>query len=759
MKQDYIIVPQNYKKSLIKKLSKQNNLYKAKILGIDEVTKRLLFDYDEKTIYYLIKEKNYTYENAKELIKNMYFIKNTNYQNDKLNNLVTLKNELLEKNLLTTDKFFKNSIKNKNVEIQGFINIDKWTMHIIDLLKETANVTITNIPDKNYTHPVYEFTNINNEIEFIANDIIQKNFDLNKVYIANINADNTSVIKRIFANYHLPINIESTKTLYETTEGLNFLNNLDLEIVQNEEIKNGIIKVLNKYSFIKDITEIKDILKEEFKHTKLKSEKLTNSINIIDLKNNIPEEDDYIYLINLNKETIPHNYKDEDYISDNEKMPYLDQTYQKNNNEFIIWKRIINNTKNLTITTSKQNLKGSTKTSPLIEEFKLEIIKKDYIPSTYSNQSNKYNLSSLLDEYIKYGTFNINIPILLNTYKNIEYMTYDNTYHKINFTYDKLNLSYTKLNTYYECPFKYYCSYILKLDNYEQTFDAYAGSLCHHILQNMFKENFNFNTETEIYLKENPFNLTLENKIFLNKMLEELKNVIKNINSHLNITNYKEIECEKNIEITKNKIKFIGIIDKIMKYDDKIVLIDYKTGETDIDLRLAPYGLKLQLPTYIYLIQNLYPNSKIVGIYLQNIISPIINFKPGKTKEEQINDHLKLNGYTIGNESLISEFDPTYENSEYIKSMTLTQNGFSRYAKILTEDELKYLGTFAEEKIDEMIKNIDNANFKIEPKIKGIDNISCKFCKYQSICFKTEKDNKYIYPDEELKFLRGDENA
>ena len=53
MKQDYIIVPQNYKKSLIKKLSKQNNLYKAKILGIDEVTKRLLFDYDEKTIYYL----------------------------------------------------------------------------------------------------------------------------------------------------------------------------------------------------------------------------------------------------------------------------------------------------------------------------------------------------------------------------------------------------------------------------------------------------------------------------------------------------------------------------------------------------------------------------------------------------------------------------------------------------------------------------------------------------------------------------------
>ena len=112
MKQDYIIVPQNYKKSLIKKLSKQNNLYKAKILGIDEVTKRLLFDYDERTIYYLIKEKNYSYENAKELIKNMYFIKNTNYQNDKLNNLVTLKNELLEKKMCIRDSRYFHNVLN-----------------------------------------------------------------------------------------------------------------------------------------------------------------------------------------------------------------------------------------------------------------------------------------------------------------------------------------------------------------------------------------------------------------------------------------------------------------------------------------------------------------------------------------------------------------------------------------------------------------------------------------------------------------------
>lgn len=756
---DYLIVPQNYKKRLIKQLSQENKLYSYKILTINEVQKKIFFDYDEQAIYYLVKEKNYTYKNAKELLTNMYYIENKDYQNQKLNNLVSLKNELFEKKLLKEDSLFKEAIQNKNVNIYGFIHIDKWTNRIIEILKKYSNVMITPPKENEYIHPVYEFSNIDNEINFVANDIISKNLDLNKVYIANINNDNISTIKRIFKNYHLIINLNETKTLYETTEGLKFLQELNLENIKNEEIKNSIIKVLNKYSFVKNIEEIHDILKEEFKITKIKKTKYNNAINEINLKNDIPSDDDTVYLINLNKETIPHNYKDEDYISDSEKMPYLEKTYEKNNNEFFIWKNIFKNTKNLIITSSKQNLKGGTKTSPLIEELKLEVVKKSYEPSNFSNHNNIYNLGILLDEYVKYGTYNDSIPLLLNTYQDNNYMTYDNTYHNINFQYNSLNLSYTKLNSFYECPFKYYCSYILKLDDYQQTFDAYAGSLCHFILQNMFNNNFNFEQTRDKYFKENPYNFTEENIVFLDKILLELKHVINHINTHLNLTNYKDIECEKNIEIQNNKIKFTGIIDKIMKYEDKIVIIDYKTGETDIDLRLAPYGLKLQLPIYIYLIKYLYPKSQIVGIYLQNIISPIINYLPEKTKLDQIDEHLKLNGYTLGNETLISEFDPTYENSEYIKSLSLTQNGFSRFAKLLTEKEFNDLGAFAEDKINEMINNINKANFKIEPKIKGTDNISCKFCKYQSICFKTEKDNKYIYPDDKLEFLRGDNNA
>ena len=42
-----------------------------------------------------------------------------------------------------------------------------------------------------------------------------------------------------------------------------------------------------------------------------------------------------------------------------------------------------------------------------------------------------------------------------------------------------------------------------------------------------------------------------------------------------------------------------------MHYKNNIVIIDYKTGTPDVDLRLAKYGLNLQLPTYAYLIKTL----------------------------------------------------------------------------------------------------------------------------------------------------------
>lgn len=746
-----LIIPNNIRKKVLKHLNNESKLFNIKIMTFNEVKKSLYFDYNEKTLYYLINNKNISYKNSKEYLDNLYYIDKIN--NNKINELKDIKEELDNNQLLIYDIFFKNTIKDKKIYIYGFTYINKYYQKIINDLKTYTKVEIIN-DNKNYKHKIYEFSNINDEIEFIINDIIEKKLDLNKVFISGINSEYKSTIKRIFSNYNIKINLNNNNNLYNIKYATEYLDSFDLDKVKDMEIKNKIINILNKYYFIKDKKEIKNILIEEFKQTKIKDKLYNNAVNEIELIDNVINDDEYIYLIGFNKEYIPKVFKDEDFINDLEKPYFLETTIEKNNNEYIKWGNIIKNIKNLTITYSKENLKGSLNPSSLIEENNYEVEKYNYKISRFSNKSNIFNLANLLDQNIKYDSYNDNIDKLLSTYKNINYLTYNNKYKQIDYK-ENFTLSYTKLNSYYECAFKYYCDYILKLQPYEQTFDAYAGSLCHHILQNMFNDNFDFNKEMNEYLNNNPFEFTKENKVFLDKMLEDLKYVIKFIKNHYSQTKYKEIECEKNINLEIDNIKFTGIIDKVMKYNDNIALIDYKTGETDIDLRLANYGLKLQLPVYIYLIKNIYPKSNITGIYLQHIITPIINKKANKDLTDQVNDQLKLTGYTINQPELISEFDPTYEKSYYIKCMNFTEKGFSKNSKVLSKEDFNNIYSFTENKIKEAIQNIKEGKFDINPKIKGIDNISCKYCPYKSICFMTDKDLVEIIPDDELSFLGG----
>ena len=340
-------------------------------------------------------------------------------------------------------------------------------------------------------------------------------------------------------------------------------------------------------------------------------------------------------------------------------------------------------------------------------------------------------------------------------YPDINYLKYNNKYTKVILENTAFPLSYSKINTYYECQFKYYLDNVLKLNIFNETFDTWSGSLTHHILSKIVNDNFDFDKEKDEFIKNNAFDLTLENKVFLEKILNELKTAIKYIKSLHLTSKYKEIECEKKIELKIDNISFIGVIDKIMKYDNNIVLVDYKTGSPSIDLKYCKHGLNLQLPTYLYLIKHIYPDSNIVGIYLQHILKPLIT-NDEKNPDEIYEEHLKLDGYTLGQEEYIKDFDPTYENSAYIKSMKVTQNGFAKYTKVLTKNDFKDLENLVNDKIKECINNIKKASFEINPKIIGKNNISCEFCNYKSICFVEEKNYKYIKLDEDKE---GEENA
>ena len=49
-----------------------------------------------------------------------------------------------------------------------------------------------------------------------------------------------------------------------------------------------------------------------------------------------------------------------------------------------------------------------------------------------------------------------------------------------------------------------------------------------------------------------------------------------------------------------------------------------------------------------------------------------------------------------------------------------------------------------DEQIDKVINNIEDSNFDINPKNYNGKNISCTYCKFKDICYKSIKDEVII---------------
>ena len=59
--------------------------------------------------------------------------------------------------------------------------------------------------------------------------------------------------------------------------------------------------------------------------------------------------------------------------------------------------------------------------------------------------------------------------------------------------------------------------------------------------------------------------------------------------------------------------------------------------------------------------------------------------------------------------------------------------------------------------INEKIDNILNRKFDINPKIYNKENVSCEYCKFRDICFKKDKDTKFLEKVEDLSFIKEGE--
>ena len=758
-----IICPNSEKLKILSNLSKDNNLYNIKFMTKEEYLSNYYFKYDEKSIFYLMKKYNLHIDVAKVYLNSLYGIELEKvYDDNKIEFLKGIKKDLLDKDLLIINNNFKDYISNKEIEVINYYDLDLYEEKALNY-KFNGSSTINN--------SVYEFKTIEDEVNFVCikiYELIKNGININNIHLCNVSNDYYYIIKRLFSYYNIPINIPFKNSIYSTRIVKDYLEKDILNLDSNDLITKKLVNVLNSLCDIDNTDPIyRDILIDKLKNTYISNDTLSNAVNISNLYDISFSDDDYVFVLGFNQDILPKTYKDIDYISDKDKsnvLMYPSNYLNEREKNILIY--VLSKIKNLYLSYKLSSPFTSYYPSSLINECNLDIIKEFSDNYSYSNKYNIIRLGEMLDNYKLYGEKDEYLEEL-NTHYNIDYSSYSNKFNGINrdLFLEKLSypfkLSYTALNSYNECSFKYYLNYVLKLSDYESTFASFVGNLYHEILSLYNKNGFDLEVEYNKYLENRELNL--KEKLLLVKIKKDLEELIEVIKSQNLITGYNDELHEEYVEVDIRddiSVKFIGYIDKIMymkKIEDTYFsIVDYKTGKIDTNIEAMKYGLHMQLPVYLYLLNygRVFSNPIFTGIYYQNILFSYPKWE--KNLDKVLKDRYLLKGYSTDNLEVLEKFDSTYTDSELIRSMKYTDK-FDRYSKVIDDDTLYNLVKYTKNIIDKKVDDILSCKFDINPKVYVKEDVSCKFCKFKDICFKRDSDVTYLEKVEDLSFLGGEE--
>lgn len=755
-----IIASSSNKKYILKKLSEEKKLYNLKFYSFSVLKKKLFFDYDNKTIEYVMANYKVSYDIAKMYLNNLYYLKDID--NEKIAFLNSLKEELDKEKLLIYDDNFKDYINSKEVILYGYPTLNSEQKIILNNL---FNVKKYDNENKKYKPLVFQLDNLKEEILYAINRISKLYLDgvsLDKIKII-IPENYTNYLKFYASIFKIPITFKNTHSFYSTFIAQDFLKNYDnygvkesLERLKDYSNINDLIEIVNKSVLVSDEILRRQFIINDLKNTMIKENRYKEAVEVTTL-DDYYDNDVYVFLLGFHIGLYPKVYKDDNYLSDKElRMLGLDTSIDKNKLEKNKAIDKLYSIKNLILTCSKSDDK-TIFPSLLIEELGLDVkyIKND-VTSSYSKLNSKLQYANDLDNLYKYNMVSDNLNIYKNSL-NLDYLEYDNRFLGINEDIlksrigEELVLSYTNLEMYNECAFKYYINKILKINNFQDSFKIKLGNIAHYILELGLKKDINIPIEIMKYIKEEGYELKAKEYFYLDKLSKELDfilNYLKEQENNSRLNKYL-FECNLNVYLDNDraKVTFNGKVDKVMynEVDEKevIAVVDYKTGNTSITLDNLNYGLDMQLPIYLYLLKksDRFKDSIIAGFYIEHIINNVPKKEIGKTLSDIKRENLKLQGYSNSSSTVLELLDKDYSNSKMIKGLRFKNDGnFYSSAKVLNNEEMEELTENVEMQIKKCIDNILDGNFIINPKVLKGKNRSCEYCSFKDICFKTKKD-------------------
>lgn len=342
----------------------------------------------------------------------------------------------------------------------------------------------------------------------------------------------------------------------------------------------------------------------------------------------------------------------------------------------------------------------------------------------------------------------------------------------------RMTSSYSKIEKYRECPFKYFCTYTLKLEPEPKASlgAPEIGNTVHKILEELVpvfsKMHENAEEITVDFIKD-----TVKKK--LNEILERfmygsadvvtkrfeymfarlehsLNSLCIEVASELKESRFVPVDFE--LELSYNgevmpveaelsdgrRLAIIGAIDRVDVYKDEktgdswIRITDYKTGSKEFKVEDAREGFNLQMLLYLYALTcketPKYGRMKPAGV-IYRMVQPPTNDKESFDKVSgadfaEAESVSTVSGLVVSDEDILYAMEPSLGKkgryTPYAESRG-TVKGIMPYKELteLLEDAVKKAAELA----DEIAHGCKSAR-----PVKDKKRDACSFCDYKSIC-------------------------
>ena len=218
------------------------------------------------------------------------------------------------------------------------------------------------------------------------------------------------------------------------------------------------------------------------------------------------------------------------------------------------------------------------------------------------------------------------------------------------------------------------------------------------------------------------------------------------------------------------KVKLRGRIDRmdVCETEDKIYvkIIDYKSGNTTLNLVELYYGLQIQLVVYmnaaVELEQKKHPEKEVepAGIFYYQIGDPLVTAsdeESGEDVEQKVLQALKLDGLSRAEDEVIQLMDKTLGagSNSTVLPVGYNKNGsLSRYSHVAGKEDFEIISQFTNQKIKEIGKEILEGYAQASP-YKMEKREACTYCPYHGICGFDERIDGFTYRN--LKKEKQDE--